>query len=203
MADPELDAADGGMSSADAERWRAACTLADLGELTAQWLEGKIRSFPGILPGFGPDEETIHLIPVLATVNRAGFVTEFSQPGMPGDEGGWAQRAAISGYANDGTFATLCAAVVGADLMITAGRAGDEDWGTSVTVTLENGEANTATGGAKSRLEIADGYGRACSPVAVDVLGGAWQVALIDPVWGRDDQLWPLLEAFAARRKER
>jgi len=63
-----------------AARWHSARTLAGLGELTAQWLEGKI----GYVPGYGgapPDEETEPLIPVLAAANRAGFVTIVSQPG--------------------------------------------------------------------------------------------------------------------------
>lgn len=55
--------------------WRDARTLADLGELTARWLEGTVGSVPGTVPGCGPDEETGPLVAVLATANRAGFVT--------------------------------------------------------------------------------------------------------------------------------
>ncbi len=62
-------------------RWRAARTLAGLGELTAEWLEGTIASIPTVVPGYGPDEETAALIPVLAACNRAGYVTTVSQPG--------------------------------------------------------------------------------------------------------------------------
>jgi hypothetical protein len=69
------------MSPEDAARWRAARTLADLGELTAQWLEGKIASIPTVMPGCGPGEESAELIPVLAACNRAGYVTTTSQPG--------------------------------------------------------------------------------------------------------------------------
>lgn len=54
-----------GMSTQDAARWRGARTLGDLGELTAQWLEGTIGSVPGVMPGYGPDEETVPLVPVL------------------------------------------------------------------------------------------------------------------------------------------
>jgi hypothetical protein len=31
-----------------------------------QWLEGTIASIPTAMPGYGPDEETADLIPVLA-----------------------------------------------------------------------------------------------------------------------------------------
>jgi Domain of unknown function (DUF6919) len=44
MDDREPNDRDGEMDPEDAARWRAARTLADLGELTAQWLEGKIAS---------------------------------------------------------------------------------------------------------------------------------------------------------------
>jgi hypothetical protein len=61
---------DGGMTPEDAGCWRAARILADLGELTAQWLEGTIASIPTVIPGCGPDEKTADLIPVLAACNR-------------------------------------------------------------------------------------------------------------------------------------
>jgi hypothetical protein len=37
------------------------------------------------------------------------------------------------------------------------------------------------------------GYG-ICHSDAVAALYRAWQVTVIDPVWGRDDVLWPALE---------
>jgi hypothetical protein len=64
--------------------------LADLGELTAQWLEGTIASVPTVWPGCGPDEEATELIPVLAARNRAGYVTTVSRAGegpAPGYDG--------------------------------------------------------------------------------------------------------------------
>ncbi|WP_157881130.1 DUF6919 domain-containing protein [Streptomyces griseoruber] len=72
------------MSWSDRRRWRSAHTVADLGELMALWLEGELRSWPGYMPGCGPDEETTHLIPSLAALNRAGFLTIASQPGETG-----------------------------------------------------------------------------------------------------------------------
>ncbi|ASR39866.1 hypothetical protein BAY61_31770 (plasmid) [Prauserella marina] len=68
------------MSRADAERWYAARSLTDLGQLTAAWLEGELESQPGYVPGNGPDEETNELVPILAAVNRAGYLTMCSQP---------------------------------------------------------------------------------------------------------------------------
>jgi len=100
-----------GMTPEDSERWGTARTLTDLGELTAQWLEGKIGSVPGTMPGCGPDEETAELIPVLAACNRAGFVTVVSQPGEEpalGYDGQiWTQRAALEGFADTATLEAL------------------------------------------------------------------------------------------------
>src|ERR1700678_2550864 len=108
------------MSHADREAWASARTLADLGELTAQWLEGGIISQPGYAPGCGPDEETVPLIPILATLNRAGFVTSGSQPGDAGygSEGtGWQQRAAVEGFADAALLVRLSDAAYDAGLL--------------------------------------------------------------------------------------
>jgi hypothetical protein len=64
------------MSPTDAALWRTARTLADLGKLTARWLEGEITTTPSHLGP--PDSETTDLIPTLAAANRAGFVTDQS-----------------------------------------------------------------------------------------------------------------------------
>jgi hypothetical protein len=81
------EARDDDMSPEDEALWRSARTLADLGELTARWIEGAIASQPGY---FGAaDLESDDLVPVLAAVNRAGFRTDTSQPGeLPVLDGG-------------------------------------------------------------------------------------------------------------------
>jgi hypothetical protein len=84
--------------------WTTATTLADLGELTARWLEGT-EDHPG---NFGPpDEETRELIPVLARLNRSGFITTGSQPGYLGPDG--RQLAAVSGLTADPSWSGLTA----------------------------------------------------------------------------------------------
>src|SRR5690242_948094 len=80
--------------------WACARTLADLGQLTARWLEGDLATVPGY--GCRPAAETALLVPVLAAVNRAGYVTAGSQPGHAGpgyDRARWEQRAAVEGLA--------------------------------------------------------------------------------------------------------
>ena len=62
----------------DAALWMEARTLADLGELMAQWLEGRIRYQPGY--GGPPDPETTDLIADLAALNRAGSLPRSHSP---------------------------------------------------------------------------------------------------------------------------
>ncbi|MET9556100.1 hypothetical protein [Streptomyces sp. NPDC006645] len=72
------------MSRNERQRWRAPQSVAGLGEPMALWLEGRIRSWPGYAPRYGPEEETTHLIPTLVALNRTGFVTVGSQPSQVG-----------------------------------------------------------------------------------------------------------------------
>ena len=185
-----------GMSPQESGLWRNARNLADLGELTAWFLEGRLSQTPTHMGP--PCPETTGLIPLLSAVNRAGFVTCRSHPGEPADEDGWEQRAIVSGFAGDQAFARLMTAAAGADLIVTAARAGEDDWGPVLAITRDHGEEDTWIGGAESRRALRDGYRRACHPDAVQALASAWQVTLTDPEWGRDDYLWPVLESFAA-----
>lgn len=68
------------MSTADRRLWRSADSLQDLGDRVALWLTGAIASQAGYQPRYGPDPETAHLVPVLARLNRAGYVTDCSSP---------------------------------------------------------------------------------------------------------------------------
>jgi hypothetical protein len=175
--------------------WSTARSLTDLGELTAQFLEGKLSQTPS---NWGPpDPETTALVPVLAATNRAGFVTDMSQPGQPAGEDGWEQRADVSGFAGDEAFVRLMAAAAGSDLIITAARAGHEDSGPLYCITRQGKRENTWDGGAETRKSLRNGYGQFCDPQVADALCAAWQVTLIDPEWGRNDVLWAVLEQFA------
>jgi hypothetical protein len=200
---------DGEMSPEDTERWRAARTLADLGELTAQWLEGKIASIPTVWPGHGPDEETADLVPVLAACNRAGYVTTVSQPGEEpalGYDGQlWTQRAAVEGFATTDILATLRASVAGTPLILVTALATSTEHGQEarIPVTMAGAQENTWFGGPLTRGDIEDdqaGYGM-CHPGAIEAICAAWQVTIVDPEWGRNDVLWPALKSFSAQRQ--
>lgn len=172
----------------DAHLWHAARTLHDLGALTAQWLEGTISYSP--THGDRPDQETLPLIPVLAAANRAGFVTHFSQPGLPLANGG-GQRAAVGGFCDEPLARRIEAAALGTDLVVLTTPPG---WHSPayIPITLDCGEAFTWIGSTLDAENIDYGYAKDC-PAALDALKAAWQVDVFDPVWGRQDVLWERL----------
>lgn len=174
--------------------WRAARTLDDLGELTAQWLEGTITYQPGDF-GTGPEEETIPLIPYLADANRHGYFTDFSQPGLTYPNGD-AQRAAVAGFCTEELADRIAAAVLRTDLIAII-TPPDLYNPTQIPVTTDEGEAFTWVGGGTDSGHIDDMYGNAC-PNAIEALNGAWRVEILDPVWGRGDLLWERLRTVWA-----
>ncbi len=201
------------MSRTDRRAWKQARTLAELGELTARWLEGDIASQPGYMPNCGPDPETAELIPTLAKLNRAGYVTECSQPGLAptlGYDGRlWSQRAAVSGFADDATLAQIRAAVERTGQLVLIAHRTLPRWrgcwrawrlpstGMAVTAAERGHRVHTAFG---ARMSLGDVEG------CFDELGregfaavrAAHQVTVIDPVWGRVEYLWPVLDAVMA-----
>lgn len=179
-------------------RWAEAETVADLGELGALWLEGEIPSQPGYAELCGPDVETEHLVPVLARLNRAGFFTSGSQPGITPDSGGendhW-QSAAVDGFVDDLTvLSRINSACTASGLhCIVHPRATRwrNDYRSAVSVTRFGGQDCTWFGACLSRRYLRFLYGETG---ALDVLREAWQVTVIDLEWGRGDHLWSMLD---------
>jgi len=193
------------MNRSDREAWASARTLADLGELTARWLEGSLASQPGYQVGCGPAPETERLIPVLVQFNRAGFMTDGSQPGSLDGGGESGQRAAVEGFAAQDVALKLIAAASRAGLHVIAyppsmtprWRVRYDD---AVPVTRRHGDGVTWFGAARPRRDLRDfhvGYG-ICGPAAVAALCDAWQVTVIDVQWGRNSVLWDALSAALA-----
>jgi|1185.fasta_scaffold04064_2 hypothetical protein len=181
---------------ADRRLWRQAASLDQLGELMARWLEGDLTSWPGYAVA-SPDEETADLVPVLARANRAGFVTDASQPAC--DEVGasgrrWRQRAAVCGLVGDEELLNALARVAEAHRLTILVRTVDEDSRRpGITVTQVDGEAYTAFGGRLTRSELQHVWlGTSWSALAE--IEAAWQVTLIDPMYGRDNRLWTALD---------
>lgn len=177
--------------------WKKAASVADLGSLMADWLEGRISSWPGYEPGADPDEETNHLIPVLAAANRAGYVTTCSQPGHPAERGydgrTWRQRAAVEGWVADPRLLDrVRTSAKRAGLTVVAHRPGVQ-WHDGIPVTDADREPYTwfaRTDGHRNQIAY---EWKGIGGRVVRELRRATYLTLIDPVWGRDDRLWPAL----------
>jgi hypothetical protein len=195
-----------GMDRETSRRWRAAHTLADYGELTAQWLEGRIPSQPGYQPNCGPDDETLPHVEVLAAINRAGYITDCSQPGIDCigyDHARWRQRAAVTGFMQMESQAV--------DLLRRLDRAGIAGIGLKplnercgkfggIEVTRRKRKGYTWFGGPRDYDEIMAFNGG--SPRVVHRLWfDCFEVVAYDPEWGRNDRLWPVLADFATAWK--
>lgn len=187
------------MKRRDRQRWAAARTLPQLGELVALWLEGKIPSQPGYQPNCGPDPETLPLMPTLAAINRAGFVTCSSQPGFdgPGFDGAhWQQRAAVEGFVTE-EAGRLCELVSAQpELGLRVHLVANETDYIGEPVTRREGEPYTWFGHRLDHGAVADLYD-VCSREMVTLLYAAVQVTVFDREWGRDSVLWPVLQEFA------
>jgi hypothetical protein len=164
----------------------------------AQWIEGKITFQPGD-GGEAPDPETDDLVPVLAALRRAGFVTTCSQPGERAAraDDDFAQRAFVDGYLSDEAWALLSATTRTSELVVISVPPGRRGGLTQIPVTYADGEERTWVG----TLALDEGaeywWNDHVHPDAVRALGEAWQVEIVDPVWGRNDRLWRFLEIFA------
>lgn len=176
----------------DAGLWREAQTLADLGHLTARWLEGDISYMPGVLAA-GPDPETDGLMGVLAAANRASFVTVFSQPGEDSD--GWSQRAAVHGFCDEAMADRIRESVLETSLISLEWPPGTTGECRKLVVTREGRRENTWAGDPLEPSAIGSSYSGDLSPKGIRALLGAYQVVIIDPQWGRNDLLWVTLAA--------
>ncbi|MFJ9380364.1 DUF6919 domain-containing protein [Streptomyces sp. NPDC101455] len=188
------------MSRSDRRRWKAATSLADLGELMALYLEGAIASKPGYPANYGVDEETYALIPTLAACNRAGYVTTDSQPGDdlgPGFDGHmWAQRAAVQGFVTDyDLLRRLSDAADEAGLLMELTDSLDTGE-PGIIATVRDGKPTTWFGG------YTDGPNLRCTwhgigDQALDDVFRAVQVGLAAPDFGAAEgqRLWDVLDA--------
>lgn len=185
--------------------WADARSLSDLGVMTARWLEGDEDEHPG---HYGqPDDETATLIPVLAAMNRAGFVTIGSQPGM--HVGGHIQRAAVDflcDHAHLTIVQTFLARHDFTGIITEQAPAWWRQWaltpGEMVTGRL-NGEYHpdnwsmeplTYFGGQLRRRDISRTFHTAHHH-ARQASAAAWHVTIIDMEWGPNDRLWRALAA--------
>jgi hypothetical protein len=197
------------MSRADRRLWRSARTLADLGELTALWLEGEIASQLGYQPNYGPDEETGELIPTLAAANRAGFLTTGSQPGYPAEFDDkrrlWQQKDAVEGFVTESLLLERLMEMAdrgGYEAVVHHGpRPGDNPKGTVVTAC--DGEPVTGFGSHLTARVLRRLYPASLiHREAFAELRDAWQITLIGPEFGRSHLWHDLHDVVAADDQE-
>ncbi len=190
-----------GMKADERARWAKAETMADVGEATAEWLEGDLSAQPGY---HGPTDTDEDLAPgmtaTLAALNRAGVVTDSSQAGFDGpghDSATWWQRASVRGFATTEAYERLDNAIAETD-GLHLGRRRSSAWAlrTDVPVTFRDGEVVTDFGSRTSARQVDDQY-RACPRSARDEIKAAEQFVAWDDEPGRNDRLWPALDRAA------
>jgi hypothetical protein len=183
------------MTRTDRGRWRAARSISDLGHLTALWLEGEVASHPSCaMPNYGPDEETAHLVPVLAAANRAGYLTDNSQPGLieRGRDGDlWEQRAAVTGWIDRNSqqlVRRITTAARDAGLLVCVDHPGSD-----IPVTKVDGQDYTVFGAVLPEYLPVLWPARLIDRGLFTTLTNATAVTVVDPRYGRDSLLWPVL----------
>ncbi|MFC4955601.1 DUF6919 domain-containing protein [Streptomyces mauvecolor] len=182
------------MSRTDRRRWRTASSLTDLGQLAASWWEGTVRGVPGHRAGFRPSPDLAEQVPVLAAVNRAGFLVLAAQAGVV--DGTVQARAAVQGFARDpALIRRLVDAAENADLTVVLNNLLDAGGVPSegVTVTVGDPRGDVAFGQA---LGVADleaawrGY-----PAAKAAVAPTLQITLAAPQFGPHTLVWDVLAA--------
>lgn len=161
--------------------WKRAQSFDELCELGARFVEGRESFFPG----WGAeqlDAESEPLVPVLAALNRAGFLTLASQPGTLAGVDGCEQRAFVSGFCRASEARSLRRLGARSFRRGERGRAG-------VAVTRRAGSARVLAGhnAFESELELFRGQvgERALAQLSECVYWSLW-----DPVFGREEWLW-------------
>jgi hypothetical protein len=178
-------------AQAAAQLWQKALSFAELCELSAQFIEGKIKFCPTYCAE-NVDEETAPLADYLAALNRAGLLTDCSQPGM--DQGHSKQRAFVTGLASEEVAARIERLSLTTDLYICVSRPGESN-GCRMPVTIDVFRPYSWAGEAAIDEENGSfaelhSYERICSGDALRELNQACYVTIIDLSWGRTDYLW-------------
>ena len=161
--------------------WKRAQSFGELCELAVRFVEGRERSFPG----WGAaelDAESEPLVPALAALNRAGYLTLASQPGTLAGVDGCEQRAFASGFCSAAGARALRRLDARCFRRGSRARA-------PVAVSRRGGRARVYAGhnAFESELELFAGAvgARALSELERGVYWSIW-----DPVWGREEWLW-------------
>lgn len=178
--------------------WASARNLDDLGECMALWVEGSIASCPGYHGR--TDLPTPELTALCTDLCRAGVVTVQSHPGMEWhDNVAWygRSRICIEAFTDDAGLARLREACDGTDLMVVAHRTPARRW----FGRTEGPDIPLVQWDYRTVLTLCHPIDRSyvgtmwdgISGEAFDAVLDAWQVAVIDPEWGRNEHLFDTL----------
>jgi hypothetical protein len=179
--------------------WPTARTVADLGELTARFLLGGYPESPTHVGP--PDPETASIRDRLVLVNRAGLVTEGSQPGVIDEYG--SSRAFVDGFCSLAVCDTVEQACTRAGLVALVRRprrprvpaAWPRCRYPAIPVGVDPaGRTCTTVGGFIPTSWLTSFYPRAARTARL----AAWDVTVFDPEWGRADLLWTTLTGALA-----
>lgn len=190
-----------GESTSDAQ-WSQARSLEDVAALTADWLEGSVASQPGYAREAGPDEESLELVPVLAAVNRAGYLTTCSQPGheptVGADGAVWAQRPAVEGFIHHGSLLReLVTRGQAAGMLVVLEQSPQVELpfppvvGGAVGVTTRDDQPYTVFGHRHNQYREDE----LCPAAAAADIDRAAHLTLVDPDFRDGRRLWDLLLA--------
>lgn len=171
----------------DDGRWTRPLSLEGLAQLTAEWLEGSVEGGPWN-GGSSPDWETTPLVQYLSAINRLGYLTEFSQPGVPGS-----QRASVAGFCERSQGECLASLSLSSDLVVVSEYPGVEAI-YEVPITQDQGRTFTILAG-RPILDPSCGF----HPQTLSALSNCLYVSIVDPCWGRNDLLWTSVIAALKR----
>lgn len=172
--------------------WRDARTIADIGQVMARWLAGEVRGWSG--HGDGVDSETGPLLPTLVALNRAGVVTTNSQPGEVGagyDGAHWRQKAFLAAVVDDRNplLGRLIRSAETAGMTVLRGNR----YPGLTVLTDRDGEPQMALAGSVPRNHLAREWSCLDRQGLKELRDHGAVLHIVDPVWGRDDRLWPAL----------
>ncbi len=172
--------------------WLRASTFQELCELGARFCLGELAHFPG----WGVDvldAESIELEPVLARLNRSGFLTTCSQPGVDAPERELRQRAFVAGFADAAWIEVARTRVRAAGLRLAVLEPGAE-LSERIPVTIERGLVRVELGAAPHAAELAC-FEDDLAPEVLAVLARMPWVAVWDERFGASTRLWDALDA--------
>ena len=177
--------------------WKDAKTVADLGQLMADWLEGRIHETPNACGELDP--ETTPLVRTLAAINRGGYLTECSQPGSDDRHG--VQVPFVSGFiahSNRRLVKALQREIRDADLCIIIDGKRDDRRPGGVPVAFKGREVVANAGKRTPRWHLTDSWSELNSTALANLLG-AYEVTVIDPDGATGTRMWEIVTRTTAQ----